>query len=278
MKKFALVALAALVVVCLPLLLHAQPTPEVGDQIGTLVDASRTHDWQIALAAGLGLLAWAIRRFVQPSAFVHTAAGGFVIAGASAAIGAIVPVLQVHAFTIAALIGAVASGITAAVALANPSTAAGAGKNGVSTTPAALLLLFGGLGLAVSVAGCACLKPENAQRAECVVEHQVIDCAKQAGQSLLPVIGSIISGFINSGSATIDWSWIEQRLEAAGVVSGSCIFANLANDLVTKAALSPTHATRAREAEDRFTAWKVRHGLSGVKFKIRTPDGRVVLR
>jgi len=283
MKKLVLVALAALGVVCLPLLLHAQPTPEVGDQIGTLVDASRTHDWQIALAAGLGLLAWAIRRFVQPSAFVHTAAGGFVIAGASAAIGAIVPVLQVHAFTIAALVGAVASGITAAVALANPSTAsatAGAAKSGVSTPPASLLLLFvgGGLGLAATLAGCACLKAENAQRAECVVEHQVIDCAKQAGQSLLPVIGSIISGFINSGSATIDWSWIEQRLEAAGVVSGSCIFANLANDLVTKAAASPAHATRAREAEDRFTAWKARHGLSGVKFKIRTPDGRVVLR
>jgi len=254
----------------------------VGDQIGTLVDASRTHDWQIALAAGLGLLAWAIRRFVQPSAFVHTAAGGFVIAGASAAIGALVPVLQAHAFTIAALVGAVASGITAAVALANPSTAsaaAGASKNGASTPPAAAaLLLVGGLGLAASVSGCACLKAENAQKAECVIEHQVIDCAKQAGQSLLPVVGSIISGFIQSGSASIDWTWIEQRLEAAGVVSGSCIFANLANDLVSKASASPTHATRAREVEDRFTAWKTRHGLTGVQFKIRTPDGRVVLR
>ncbi len=280
MKRFVLAALAALGVVCLPLVLHAQLTPEVPDvgvQIGTLVDASRIHDWQVALAAGLGLLAWAIRRFVQPARFVHTALGGIVIAGASAAIGAFVPVLQAHAFTLAALIGALASGVTAAVALSNPSVAAGVTPPAQKSGPPPALLGLG-LGLAVALSGCACMKAENAQKPACVIEHQVLDCAKQAGSSLLPVLGSIIAGFINSGSLTFDWPWIEQRLEAAGVVSGSCIFANLTNDLASKAAASPTSALRAREAEDRFVAWRVRHGLSGVKFKIRTADGRTVIR
>jgi len=295
MKKLAVAAFAALTALLFPFVLHAQPGPEVGTQIGTLVDASRTHDWQVALAAGLGLIAWAMRRFLQPFSFVQTRVGAFVIAGASAVTGALVPVLQAHGFTVAALVGAVASGITAALALANPTVAAvaesglvppSAGTGASSTPPpvppaSLVLLLTGlGLGLATSLSGCACLKPENAQKAECVIEHQVIDCAKQAGSSLLPVIGSIISGFFNSGSATIDWSWIEQRLEAAGVVSGSCIFANLANDLASKAAMSssPTHAARAVETEEHFAAWKVRHGLAGVRFKFRTSDGRVVVR
>jgi hypothetical protein len=144
---FALAAFAALALVCLPLVASGQ-RPDVGDAVATAIEAGRRHDWQVALAAALGLVAWALRRFAEPSHVFRTRAGAVGITIACTTIGALVPVLQAHAFTLAALVGAITSGLTAALALSNPN------GSGPGAGPPAVLLLVAGLGLASMVAGC----------------------------------------------------------------------------------------------------------------------------
>src|SRR5262245_55788739 len=109
-KQLALAVPAAVALVSLPLAIAppaGPPLPSAGP------DMPATPDWQAATAAALGLVAWAIRRFVQPSNFVHSETGALLVTILCATIGALVPVLLAHAFTGAALLSALTSGVTA---------------------------------------------------------------------------------------------------------------------------------------------------------------------
>ena len=150
LKLFALVALT--LSLAIPITSHAQDagatqlpsvTVNVSQQaapdINALASAVQLHDWQLVAAAGLGVLAWAIRRFLKPTHFFQGVAGGVILTGLSAMVGALLPVLHAHAFSYPSLVGALAAGISAALAISNPTNAG-------STTAKLVLVLGLGLG------------------------------------------------------------------------------------------------------------------------------------
>ena len=248
-------------------------------------------------------------------AFLHSAQGLVVVALVNAGITSTVGALQAHAPPLQCAISAVSAFFSTAIAMSSPAlpvrAAAGAaafflvfsfpelahassGSN-LGGSMAALMTCIFALGMtflllrlvtrrrailgfllasSMAVSGCACFKTGWEQVPSCVILHQTLDCTKQAASSLFPIVGSLLSSLVSSGS--VDWTYVEQRLEAAGAVDGTCIFAQISNDLSTKAAATPEHLGKAKETLDRFKSWKANHGAAGVSVKIKTADGKLV--
>jgi hypothetical protein len=147
----------------------AAPVPPTGDvdvaipigAVATIIDAVGTHNWPILIAALLGLIAWALRRYTLPEHFFHTPLGMLLIALVLSVIGAVIPVLQSGRITAASLISAIATAAVATLAMSNPSALARAAKVAATTAPVLLLLML-------SAPGCAAFQrqPVALQKAE----------------------------------------------------------------------------------------------------------------
>ena len=137
---FRIVLLMAAALAVVPLLAFAQvPT----DPVVLATDAAKaaaSHDWQVMIAALLGLLALVPKRFTLPGSFFHSTRGNLVVVGVVAAIGSIEPVLYLRSFSAVSAVTAVVAGISAVLALIPPTQAA----------KVAVLVLFAG-----AVPGCA---------------------------------------------------------------------------------------------------------------------------
>ena len=141
-----------------------------------------------------------------------------------------------------------------------------------------LLLILVLFGIALPQGGCACWQPAHAQDKQCVVLHQVIDCTETAAATLGPILAGILSAFVLQGNVSVDWTAIEQYLEAAGIRDGGCLLAQLENDIIGKAQGSPEKMERAKVVGNVFRTWKEKMGVSDVKFRVIGLDGKPVLR
>jgi hypothetical protein len=275
MKRISLAALAAAALVCLPLMLHAETAsaPAIGNAINAAVDPGHTHDWQLALAAVLGIVAWALRRFVEPTHIFHTQAGAIGITAACTAIGALVPVLQAHAFTIAALMSAIASGVTAAVALSNPSVRADDATPPTAPTPpsqvpAALALIIG-LGFAFGSAGCAAFaaQPVALQKAEA----SALQCGLQAVQSGMKQLSPAVLDALAGDSP--DWRAQLGKLESTGTNALLCAVAHSLYD-----ALGAEVSAVAQADVERLAVRRLALADAGDAPPLPTPTRRVLAR
>ncbi len=86
--------------------------------------AVHAKDWEVCVAAGLGLLAWAARRFSSKVHFLQSVGGAAVLTVSLAVIGSLVPMLTAHASVVACLTTGITSLFSALTALSNPTMAA----------------------------------------------------------------------------------------------------------------------------------------------------------
>jgi len=112
-----------------------------------------------------------------------------------------------------------------------------AGRSSQVTTAATLLVLLGCMS-ALPSCGADCKDPKNANSAQCIVEGAVVDCT---GVSSLPsavaVVEPIIVQLITSArqpDGSINWVAIEQQIVDLALKYGTCVVAQVWNDLMGK--------------------------------------------
>lgn len=218
--------------------------------------------WTGAVTLICMLVSYAARRLAPLEHFFHTAAGAALLALVSAAADSLAQAIPARGLSQAtvyvALIGAVASLFSSA----NPSGRGGGG--------AAVLLLCA---LGMGSASCQCWQPQHKNDVGCIVLHQIIDCTTGEIVQLGSPVASVIETYI-AGQTSVDWGALEGALEAAGIKDTGCILAQLENDFVKKAPrllklAGPEHfEAKASSFHSYFADWKMRHGLTGVRFKL----------
>jgi hypothetical protein len=132
------------------------------------------------------------------------------------------------------------------------------------------------LALCFLVASCACFDKSSPEYNDpkCVAGRLVIDCTTAAVQGLMPAALAIIMPLL-SGSTSIDWNFILDRLKGAGVSDGICILQSLQAGMTFKpqGIQSAAQGVALREVIDRL---KRENGMSGAKVKVIV-DGKPML-
>lgn len=121
--------------------------------------------------------------------------------------------------------------------------------------------------------GCYCWQASHRNEPACVVVHQVIDCTVDTAKDLTPAVAGIVMTYLQ-GTTEPDWAALLLRLESMGLRDAGCVLAQVENDFMRPSVgpkLDLARAARSKDFGDRFLAWKLTHGLTGVKFKL--PDG-----
>lgn len=129
--------------------------------------------------------------------------------------------------------------------------------------------------LVLGASGCYCWQSAHRNEPACVVVHQAIDCTEDSVRELAPAVAGVIMTYL-SGTGEPDWAAILARLETLGLRNAGCVLAQVESSFL-KPTVGPkldlVRAARSKDFGDRFLAWKLTHGLTGVKFKL--PDGEV---
>lgn len=149
--------------ICAATVSRAQPPPASSpDQALTqLVGAIEAKDWHVALAAGLGLVAWAARRKLAGTSWVHTRGGALAMAAGLACIGAMVPLLSQEAAWRSCLLTGATAGLMALIGADNPSVRDQATRQIVAAANASKGMARIGLMLWLSLAFTAALLSER---------------------------------------------------------------------------------------------------------------------
>jgi len=97
------------------------PNIDPGQTAKTVVDAVNQRDWQVMTAGLLSLIWLFLLRFLVPiNSFFHTLKGKALITSLSSLLGAMVPLLQTHNFSLAMLVSALTSAGFTFLALVTP--------------------------------------------------------------------------------------------------------------------------------------------------------------
>lgn len=125
-------------------------------------------------------------------------------------------------------------------------------------------------------ASCACWK-DKAQTPACVVVHQMIDCTTGAVKDIIPGLLPFLNALISSGNP--DWDLLLAKLEKMGFKDAGCILAALEEDFTSnqKMSISPDIASKVSVFESKWTGYR-QSKYQGIKFKIMTADGKVVVK
>ena len=134
--------------------------------------------------------------------------------------------------------------------------------------------------LCLTVSGCYCFQAAHKSEAKCVVVNNIVDCTKSAVTGLAPSLLPMVSSFFAQNG--MDWDALAAALEGLGLKDLGCLLAYFENQFTNKytagSAMLPAAAAAQKNALHMgFVAWKVKHGLGEVKFKILV-NGKEVLQ
>lgn len=223
---------ASAVVASTEVLVDGQPVEHLYPIAPPAPLANGFGDWQGVLAVALGLVAWMLRRFAGPAHLFHSPLGALLITAASTTVGALVPILQAHQMSGAALFGALLSGCAAALALSNPSLAAvdadaSRASRSSSMPPSTLVVVVLAM---TALSGCAAFwrQPVALQRAEASALQCGLEAVQQEMASLSPSVLDALAG------DSPDWRAQLQHLKVTGANALVCAVAHTLFDAIGK--------------------------------------------
>lgn len=145
--------------------------------------------------------------------------------------------------------------------------------SGVIGAPVAALLPF----LLLLSASCSCFTPATRNTPQCVILNNIIDCSEDVViANLGPAVSKIIQSYIAAPNQSPNWTALDAALEAAGIKDGGCIIAQLQADFLGAVKADPAYAASVKDAAVAFNAYKARHGLSKVQYRVKS-GGKVVV-
>lgn len=123
---------------------------------------------------------------------------------------------------------------------------------------------------------CACWTPEHAQDPHCIAVRSVVDCTKDT--ALAAVTGMFSDLLASQGNWDAIKGQVNSRLINLGFKDGGCALASIEAEFLGKPRASPEMAHKTEGIHGLMVAWKKEHHAEDIRFKVRTSDGREVLR